>query len=97
MVPYSSLPGKENFQAVFANFARVFEEMAKSAPMLAGMMSNEFGAQAKVNGFPVRTRAYENGKLGNSEHSMSLWREEAIPASMFEVPAGYKQKSMGDQ
>jgi hypothetical protein len=97
VVPYSSLPGKENFQAVFANFARVFEEMAKSAPMLAGMMSNEFGAQAKVNGFPVRTRGYENGKLGNSEHRMSLWREEAIPASMFEVPAGYKQKSMGDQ
>ena len=54
VVPYSSLPGKENFQAVFANFAKVFEEMAKSVPMLAGMMTNEFSAQAKVNGFPVR-------------------------------------------
>ena len=99
VVPYSSLPGKENFQTVFANFAKVFEEMAKSVPMLAGMMSNEFGAQSKVNGFPVRTRGYEDGKLGNTEHSMSVWREEAIPASMFEVPAGYKQKQMpmGDQ
>jgi hypothetical protein len=94
VVPYSALPGKENFQAVFANFARVFEEMAKSAPMLAGMMNNEFGAQARVNGFPVRTRGYENGKLGTSEHSVSLWREEDIPASMFEVPAGYTQKQM---
>ena len=94
VVPYSALPGKENFQTVFANFAKVFEEMAKSVPMLAGMMTNEFSAQAKVNGFPVRTRAYENGKLGNSEHSLSLWREEAIPASMFEVPADYKQKQM---
>jgi hypothetical protein len=99
VVPYSSLPGKENFQAVFANFAKVFEEMAKSVPMLAGMMTNEFGAQTKVNGFPVRTRGYEDGKLGNSEHSVSVWREEAIPASMFEVPASYKQKQMpmGDQ
>jgi Domain of unknown function (DUF4412) len=99
VVPYSSLPGKENFQAVFANFAKVFEEMAKSVPMLAGMMTNEFGAQAKVNGFPVRTRGYEDGKLGDTEHSMRVWREEAIPASMFEVPAGYKQKQMpmGDQ
>jgi urocanate hydratase len=94
VVPYSSLPGKENFQAVFANFAKAFEEMAKSAPMLAGMMTNEFSAQAKVNGFPVRTRAYEEGKLGDTEHVMSVWREEAIPASMFEVPAGYKQKTM---
>jgi hypothetical protein len=99
VVPYTALPGKENFQAMFANFAKVFEEMAKSVPMLSGMMTNEFGAQAKVNGFPVRTRAYEDGRLGNTEHSMSVWREEAIPASMFTVPAGYKQKQMpmGDQ
>jgi hypothetical protein len=99
VVPYSSLPGKENFQAVFANFAKVFEEMAKSVPVLSGMMTNEFGAQAKVNGFPVRTRGYEEGKLGDTEHTVRLWREEAIPATMFSVPAGYKQKQMsaGDE
>ena len=94
VVPYSSLPGKENFQTVFANFAKVFEEMAKSVPMLAGMMSNEFTAQSKVNGFAVRTRTYENGTLGNDEQLMKIWREETIPASMFEIPAGYKQKQM---
>ena len=94
VVAYTSLPGKENFQAMFANFAKVFEEMAKSAPMLSGMMTNEFDAQSKVNGFPVRTRGYENGKLGDTEHNVRVWREEAIPASMFEIPAGYKQKQM---
>jgi predicted secreted protein len=94
VVPYSALPGKENFQAMFASFAKVFEEMAKSVPMLAGMMNNELGAQANVNGFPVRSRGYENGKLGESEQLMKVWREEAIPASMFEIPAGYKQKQM---
>ena len=71
VVSYSALPGKENFSAVFANFAKVFEEMAKSVPMLAGMMSNEFGAQAKVNGFPVRSRSYENGKLGDDESALA--------------------------
>jgi hypothetical protein len=94
VAPYSSLPGKENFQQVFANFAKVFEEMAKSVPMLSGMMSNEFSAQTKVNGFPVRSRGYEEGKLGDSEQLVKVWREEAIPASMFEVPAGYKVKKM---
>lgn len=94
VVPYSALPGKENFQQVFANFAKVFEEMAKSVPMLSGMMSNEFDAQAKVNGFPVRSRGYEDGRLGNEEQLVKVWREEAIPASMFEVPAGYKAKKM---
>ncbi len=36
----------------------------------------------------------KNGKLGDDEQLMRVWREEAIPASMFEVPAGYKQKQM---
>jgi hypothetical protein len=94
VVPYSQLPGKENFQAIFANFAKVFEDMAKSVPMLAGVMNNEFGAQAKVNGFPVRSRAYENGKLGDEEQLVKTWREEAVPAAMFEIPAGYKPKKM---
>jgi hypothetical protein len=94
VVPYGSLPGKENFQAVFAEFSKAFEEMAKSVPMLAGAMTNEFAAQAKVNGFPVRSRAYENGKLVDVEQVMTLWREETFPASMFEVPAGYQKEQM---
>ena len=94
VVPFAQLPGKENFQAVFANFAKVFEEMAKSVPMLSGVMSNEFSAQAKVGGFPVRSRAYENGKLGDEEQLVKVWREEAVPAAMFEIPAGYKPKKM---
>jgi hypothetical protein len=99
VVPFSALPGKENFQAVFANFAKIYEEMAKSVPMLSGMMSSEFSAQAKVNGFPVRSRGYENDQLADVEQLMKVWREEAFPASMFEIPAGYKKKQMpmGDQ
>lgn len=94
VVPYSALPGKENFQQVFARFSKVFEEMAKSVPMLSGMMSNEFTAHVKANGYPVRSRAYENGKLGSDETLVKVWREEAIPASMFEIPAGYQLKKM---
>lgn len=95
VVPFAQLPGKENFQQVFANFAKVFEEMAKSVPMLAGMMSNEFSAQAKVNGFPFRSRGYEEGgKLADEEQLVTVWREEAVPASLFEIPAGYKPKKM---
>ena len=94
VAPYSSLPGKEDFNAVFAKFAKIFEEMAKSVPMLSGMMTNEFSAHAKTNGFPVRTRDYENGQLTGDETLVKVWREEAIPASMFDVPAGYKRKQL---
>jgi hypothetical protein len=96
VVPYAALPGKENLTAVFAKFAKLFEEMAKSVPMLAGMMSSEFMAMNQVKGFPVRTREYENGKLGPGEQVVKVWREEAVPASMFQVPAGYQQKQMGE-
>lgn len=94
VVAYSALPGKEDFQATFRNFAKVFEDMARNLPQLSGMMNSEFSALSKVNGFPVRTRGYENGRLGNDEQLVKVWREEAIPASMFEIPAGYKQKKL---
>ncbi len=94
VVPFASLPGKENIQGVFGNFAKVFEEMAKTVPMLAGLMSNEFAAQEKINGFPVRSRDYENGQLADVERLMSVWREESIPAATFDIPAGYRKKSM---
>jgi hypothetical protein len=94
VVPYSSLPGKEDFQSTFRGFAKVFENMGKSIPSFAGMMNSEFSALAKVNGFPVRTRSYDNGRLGDDERIVKVWREETIPATMFEVPAGYTQKKM---
>ena len=42
----------------------------------------------------MRLRSYENGKLAPEETLMKVWREEAVPASMFEIPAGYKLKQM---
>jgi len=94
VAPYSALPGKENLQELFASFSKVFEEIAKNVPMLSGMMANEFSALTKVGGFPVRQRSYEDGKLEDDETLVKEWREEAIPASMFELPAGYKQKPL---
>ena len=73
---------------------RCSRRWARTIPTLAGMMSSEFSALAKVNGFPVRTRNYENGRLADDEQLVKVWREETIPAAMFEVPAGYTQKKM---
>ena len=94
VVPFATLPGKESYQTVFGNFSKVFDDMAKSVPMLAGTLGNEFAVHVKTNGYPVRLRAYENGRLVPEETLMKVWREEAVPASMFEIPAGYKQKQM---
>jgi hypothetical protein len=91
VVPFNSLPGKENLQKVFKDFAEAFKDLAKNNPN-ADQTARAFAA---IDGYPVRTRMYEaDGKFRNSETVLTKWVEESIPASTFEVPAGYKKKEM---
>jgi hypothetical protein len=91
VVPYSSLPGKENLDKVFKDMAAAFADLGKASPN-----ANETAkAFAQINGYPVRTRFYEgDGKFRPTETVLTKWVEESIPASTFEVPAGYKKMEM---
>jgi hypothetical protein len=89
VVPFSSLPGKEDFQKTFKNLAEAFEGLAAAAPN-AGSET----ARSAVNGYPVRVRPIENGVPRGTETVLKSWTEESIPAAMFEVPAGYKKQAM---
>jgi len=91
VVPFNSLPGKENLQKVFKDFAEAFKDLAKNNPN-ADQTARAFAA---IDGYPVRTRMYEaDGKFRNSETVLTKWVEESIPASTFDVPAGYKKMVM---
>lgn len=91
VVPYSSLPGKEDFEKTFKQMADAFAEMTKSMPDADSAVK----ARMAVDGYPVRTRPYDaNGKLRGSERVLTKWVEESLPASTFEVPKGYKKQSM---
>ena len=91
VVPYGSLPGKEDLQKVFKDFADAFADIAKNAPGA----DQAAKARAAINGYPVRTRTYEgDGKFRSTETIMTKWVEESIPASAFDVPAGYKKMEM---
>ena len=46
-----------------------------------------------VNGIPIITRTFENGKPSQEIRLMTV-RSEAVPASQFAVPAGFKQKKL---
>jgi hypothetical protein len=89
VVPFSSLPGKENFQKTFKELAEAFEGLAAAAPN-----ASDETARSAINGYPVRVRPYENGALRGTETVLKTWKEEAIAASMFQVPAGYKKIEM---
>jgi hypothetical protein len=91
VVPYSSLPGKEDFQKVFKEMAEAFEGLAKAMPNADASVK----ARTEINGYTVRSRMYDgNGQLRGTETVMTKWVEESIPASAFEVPSGYTKAEL---
>jgi hypothetical protein len=90
-VPFSSLPGKENLEKSFKEIAEVFADITKGMPNADAAVK----ARTNVNGYPVRTRGYDaSGKLRGNETVLTKWAEESLPASTFDIPAGYKQQEM---
>jgi hypothetical protein len=87
VVPFSSLPGKENFEQTFKELAEAFEGLAGAVPG-AG---DDTKARSAIKGYPARVRSIENGKIGSTETVLKSWVEEAIPATTFDIPKGYKK------
>jgi hypothetical protein len=91
VVPFASLPGKEDFEKTFKEMADAFEDMASALPGA----DESIKARKALNGYPVRIRQFDGqGKPRGTETVVSKWTEESLPAATFEVPAGYKKKEM---
>lgn len=91
VVPFASLPGKENFQKTFKSLAEAFEGMTAALPAATTSSSK---AYSDINGYPVRVRRYTNGKPDVTETVLKSWTEESIAAASFQTPAGYKKQEM---
>lgn len=90
VVPFKSLPGKEDVEKSFKELAEAFSEFTKGIDM-----GNSVQVRTQIDGYPVRTRSYDaNGKLRGNETVLTKWVEESVPASAFEVPKGYTKKEM---
>jgi len=91
VVPFSSLPGKEDLEKTMKELQASFEGMANALPGVgdAGKVRNS------INGYPVRTRFFEPGGAERAmETVVTQWVEESVPAAKFEIPAGYQKKTM---
>jgi hypothetical protein len=93
-VGYALLPGHEDLQALFRQMASFMEEMRKAMPQME--MELDTSDTARMNGYPVLTRDYANGKPNGKERRLVAWREEAVAAAKFDVPAGYKKREMAE-
>jgi len=93
VVPFSSLPGKEDVQTLTRRMAELFRSLEQAMPAMAiggGMMR----AYDRINGYPVRQRDIVAGKPAGTEELLKAWQEQSVPAAMFEIPAGYTRKDM---
>jgi hypothetical protein len=81
--------------ADFQVVQRLAEMMRSMNPQGAEQMAVYGTAESQgFAGFPVRRVTFRNGKPDSTSELAEL-RREAIPASVFAVPAGYKKQEMG--
>lgn len=91
VVPFSSLPGKENFEKTFKELADAFAGMASGLPGAGDSIK----ARSAINGYPVRVRGFDDaGNPRGTETVLTKWVEESLPKSTFEIPAGYTKKEL---
>jgi len=97
VVPYASLGGKEDIQALLRRMAEMFESLTKALPQAAASVTGAMHAYTRINGYPVRSRGFTAGKPDGDEEVLKSWKEQAVPATMFEPPAGYKRINLADE
>lgn len=91
VVPYSSLPGREDLQKAFQVMTDAVEDLSRAMPNVEKAMK----ARLSVNGYPVRVRRYDaQGELRKNETVLTKWTEETLPAATFDVPAGYTKQDL---
>jgi hypothetical protein len=89
VVPYSSLPGREDVEKAFKAMAGAMDDLSKVMPNVEKAMK----ARLSVNGYPVRVRRFDSqGQLRKTETVLTKWTEETLPTSVFGAPTGYTKQ-----
>lgn len=92
---WSELDVGDNIQTSFKNMAEFmkgfFQELQKISPVR--MDDNPFTQMEEMEGFPVLSRQFSNGKI-TQESILSSIEEQDIDDSEFAAPEGYKKRDM---
>lgn len=78
-----------------ADFA-AYEALQEFLGRLGGLVPVLAAAGGATAGFPVRAVRYLDGRVG-SRLEVTAIEKEVLEASLFEVPADYRRKSLGEQ
>ena len=93
IAPRGSLPGGDELIEALHKAATTASGVLSSIPA-AHAAAQRMAVYGQANGFPVRTREYEGGKVEN-ELTVSRIEHSALQADRFAIPKGFTQATMG--
>ena len=84
--------GADEAMDAFIGMAAYMRKMAESMPMFADEGMNPGELMDQIDGFPVHTIDYENGKVLR-ETSLDSVSEQDLDEEIFAAPAGYRREN----
>jgi hypothetical protein len=95
---WSSIHGAAEAQAAMSAMAEygksMMESLSKSGLPIGRSIDDSLFQFQALNGFPVVTREFGDDGKATSETTLKGARQETIPASEFQPPAGYHQQQL---
>ena len=93
IAPKGSVAGINELFVAMKGFAKSMQKMTERMGVTQNAMESGWRDLEKFDGFPIEHRDFEGGKL-REESQLTSIRSASVPASTFEMPAGYKLKTM---
>jgi hypothetical protein len=94
VVPVSAMPGAQEVLELSKKMAAMFEKFGQQMRDQMPEIQQSGAALAKIDGYPIMTRTYREGVLQPEQFVVKSWKQQAIDAGKFEIPAGYKKQEM---
>jgi hypothetical protein len=91
VVPYASLPGAGDMRDVLVKLSAMMEKLTESLKQFGSVPGEEFAGMNRVNGMPVLTRKFTDGKADPEETIVKEWTTRSNAADLFNVPSDYKR------
>lgn len=95
VAPLGALKGSQELYDASAKLGALMEDVLKEldAPWLKEMATRQVENYSKLGGVPVFTRSFKDGKP-TRESTLQSIATQAVPANLFEVPAGFTRKEI---
>jgi hypothetical protein len=87
-----AVPGGDDMLKTLREVGELFKGFAQNLNA-AGTGESAWRDLDTIKGVPIISRSFEGGKV-TAENRLSAARKESVPASQFEIPAGYTEKKL---